>query len=289
MQKNYFLLLLISFSTSCLAQRDPCNPTGESYNNVPGDTTIVLPSGSEITFNRCEYFDIRDCIKIVEITDTADLRASGLPMYDSRGQVLLTCGMISVSLSDCGKSCFEVPIKIRVKIRFEDCSGETPGVPNLYTGGSGSWIEVEKNKSKIVTVNNIKYIEFESNCSVMINCDVPKRARKVKIIAPKGNKIEQVRIGRNCPLFYADDHFLKLKRKQKVKMLCGNPANTSIQARLVNSEGNKKFTPQEKLSALKTGKRKIPCKATKRTFLGRLFDWKKRNKGDIFKKYYLPA
>lgn len=287
LMKKLFCFLCVAFFIKSYGQDNPCDRKGVPYSSLPQDTTITLPSGTSFTFNRCEFFDLRDCIEIFEIIDTAGLNARNLTMYDSRGNALLTCGMVSLQLKNCDKTCFEVPVKVRVRIRFQDCSGTINGVPNLYTSNGGRWQQVEKGKAKIVTENNIRYFEFFTNCGVSINCDVPKKGRKVKFIAPKGNKIEQLRVGTNCPLFFYDELLSNPKRRTKVRLFCILPENTTAQAKLSAASSEIILTPQRKLSDLRHGNKRLQCKKEPLSFFQGLFSWLKRGKGNFHKKYYL--
>jgi len=286
--KKLICFWLIAFFIKSNAQDNPCNTKGLPYSSFPQDTTIILPSGTKITFNRCEFFDLRDCLEIIEITDTVDLNAEGLTMYDSRGNALLTCGMISVKLKNCDKSCFDVPIKIKMRIRFQDCSAsDTSGIPNLYIGNGGTWQRVEKDKTKLITENNQRYLEFVSKCAVVLNCDVPKRGRKVKFIAPRGKKIEQLRLGTNCPLFYSDEKPVKPKRRVKMRLICVRPEATKVQALMRGPNDSLTTTGPQILSQLKHGTSRVDCKKLSRSWFRNLFNWLKRGEGKYHKKYYL--
>jgi hypothetical protein len=132
-------------------------------------------------------------------------------------------------------------------------------------------------------------LEFNLPCPGTINCDIPLLGRKVKFIAPKGHKIERLRVGKNCPLFYMDAPLSKPKRKHKVRMLCLGTDNTELQAVLNTGDGQQHRTPFLKLKNLKTGGKQVNCKEPKRSFFSRIFTWGKKTKGDLFNKYYLPA
>lgn len=288
--KRFLITLATTFVIINLnAQKNPCERAGIPYSSLPGDTTITLPSGSTITFNRCEFFDLRGCLEIKEINDTSGLREAGLSMTDENGTPLLTCGMLSVSLKDCGKTCFEVPIKIKIRIKFEDCNGTTNSVPNIFIANGSVWSQQPEEKIKRVTENNVKFLEIFSNCSVVINCDVKKPGRKVKFIAPKGIKIESIRIGRNCPLFYSDSKFSKSKRKQKAKIYCGEPDKTTVQAVLIDKQNKKATTNQKIMSEMRSGIAKIKCADPKKGFFRRFFDWRYKPKSNTHKKYFLNA
>lgn len=290
MNKRKLLILPVLFAVyfQAEAQKNPCNPTGAPYKSLPGDTTIKLPSGSTVTMNRCEFFDLRDCLEIVEITNAEDLQREGLNMYDKDGNILITCGMIKVDLKNCGKKCFEVPIKLKIKVRFQDCSGVTDAIPRIYLNNGGGWEEPTDKKGKVTPVNNDRFIEFETNCAVFINCDVPKKGRKAKFIAPKGNKVHQFRLGINCPLFYYDENPSVPKRKIKVRLLCVDPARMMIQTVQTNRNNDSVGTGPVSLSTLKHGKSRMGCKRPKRSFFNTLFGWLSPSKGRVHKRYFLP-
>jgi len=279
--KKLSCVLLILFCMKSNGQDNPCNTKGVPYSSLPQDTTIILPSGSKITFNRCEFFDLRDCLEIIEITDTADLNAAGLRMYDRGGNALLTCGMLSVKLKNCDKTCFDVPIKIKVKIRFQDCTGtDFNEIPYLYIGSAGAWQKVDKDKTKVITENDERYFEFITKCPVTLNCDKPKRGRKVKFIAPQGQKIKQLRLGTNCPLFFSDEKPEKAKRRLKVRLLCVQPMATRVQALMIGADETLGTTDSRILSQLKHSKRRIHCKKSE-------ISPANRSKRDFHKKYFL--
>lgn len=289
MKKITVLFAALLLTAACYSQRNPCNPEGKPYAQLPGDTTITLPSGTTLTFNRCEFFDLRDCMEITEITDTAGLRRAGMNMYDNRGNLLLTAGMFSISLKDCGKTCFDIPVKVRMRIRLQPCADGSTAIPNLYIGNAGTWEKPADIKSTIAGENDERYMEFTLPCAGVVNCDIPQRGRKVKFIAPEGYKIERLRIGRNCPLFYADDNFIKPKRKHKVRLLCVGTAATELQAVMTDTRGQQIRTPYIKLTTLKNGGKLVNCTEPKRSFFSRIFSWRKKSGGDLDKKYYLPG
>lgn len=286
MKKILLLIILGGISCCAISQVNPCNPTGAPYSSLPGDTTIVLPSGSTITLNRCEFFDIRDCFEVKELVDTADLRRAGLSMYDKKGNVLVSCGMVSVSFKNCDKTCLDVPFKLRIKSWFNDCSKSKSGVPALYKGSGGRWEKLPDSSVRYITQNNQQYLEVTGGCSMTVNCDKPERGRKVKFIAPAGRKIEQLRVGINCPLFYVDEKLVIPKRRYKIWMLCNSPNIIDVQSGQRDSKTDSLITTRNKLSELKGSHKKVSCNEPKRTFLGRLFSWSS-TKGELHKKYYL--
>lgn len=278
-------VLLITVFLKSAAQDNPCNTKGVPYSTFPQDTTIILPSGTKITFNRCEYFDLRDCIQIIEITDTSDLITNNLNMMDRRGNLLVTCGMLMINLKNCDKTCFEVPVKVKVKVRFQECI-QTSANPRFYVNTGSGWDETKKDDTKLITENNERFIEFTVKCPFVMNCDVPVDGQIVKFIAPKGQKVEQVKIGTNCPLFFYKERPDEPKRRVKLRLLCFRGDATIVQATL-SSAGSQSETGPQKLSALQHGKNRISCNLEKRSFFQKMFGWLgKKKHGEVYKKYY---
>jgi hypothetical protein len=288
--RKFSLLLACGYMGLLIhAQTNPCNPDGKSYSQFPADTTIMLSSGTTITFNRCEFFDVRDCLQIMEITDPQQLMRENVNMYDKDGNILITCGMIKIDMKDCGKECFEVPVKIRIRVRFPDCRDQPNTVPNLYFNSGNGWSEPKGTAASIITINNIRYLEFTTACPVkLINCDSPKKGRKVKFIAPKGNKVSRIRTGITCPLFYSDEKFVP-KRKVKMRLLCSDPERSMLQSVQLSPGGDSIVTKATKLATLKHGRGRVNCKEPKRSIFGRLFGWLSPERGQYYRRYYLPS
>lgn len=284
---NIFISLCFLFLYSSINGQTPCDRNGSPYSGIPGDTTIVLPGGTSITMNRCEFFDKRDCLEIIEITEPSQLQTAGINMYDERGNILITCGMIKIGLKDCGSPCFEVPIKVKLNIRFMDCSQMKSTIPNLYFNNGAGWVLQKDSKPEIQRENGNNFMYFETKCPIFINCDVPKKGRKTKFIAPKGSKIARIRLGISCPLFYTDEKISGPRRRAKLRLLCVNPSAAIIQGLMIDEKGDTVQTDQRKLSELKHGKGRMNCNKVGRGFFDFLFGWMSPGKGEFRKKYYL--
>jgi hypothetical protein len=70
-QKNRRVDLLISFqpleSQDTIVQQDKCKK----------DTTIILPQGTQLTFNLCEYNEIKSCLEITETNNSQSILVNG--------------------------------------------------------------------------------------------------------------------------------------------------------------------------------------------------------------------
>src|SRR6188474_563605 len=164
MKKIIFSLILMLIIVEGNSQNNPCNTRGVPYSSIPGDTTVVLKSGTTLTFNRCEFFDIKDCIEIKDIETPEDMERERLQMFDDEGNMLLSYGMIVINLDSCNKKIFEVPVKFRMKINNKlSCFDTIKATPLLFVNGSSGWTVPKNITSRIITINGEKYIEFETN------------------------------------------------------------------------------------------------------------------------------
>src|SRR6185436_9582684 len=144
MKKLFWFLFIVFFIKS--NGQDPCNTKGVPYSLLPQDTTITLPHGTQLTFNRCEYFDLRECLEITEAYDVESIRRQNLTTLDRNGNVLLSAGMFCIKLiGDCSpKPCFEVPVKVRMPmpgLSSNGCAKCGRGTFRLYRSRDGIWAD----------------------------------------------------------------------------------------------------------------------------------------------------
>jgi hypothetical protein len=287
---SFLFIVLIVFKGN--GQKNPCNDAGVPYSSLPGDTTIVLKSGTTLTFNRCEFFDVKDCIEIKDIETPEDMERERLEMYDDRGNQLLSYGMIVIQMDSCIKKIFEVPVKFRMKIgKALACVDTVTVVPLLFLNGSSGWARPKDIKSRVVTINGEKYVEFETRTPVGAwNLDVLKNGRPVKFIAPKGYTIVRVKIGVGCPLFFVDEYPYKDRRSVKIKLRCANPARVFVDYTIYNRNKDTSLIKRKTfLDFVKHGNSRLKCTVPKQTFFGRMFDWTRKSRGELRRKYYLFA
>lgn len=258
--KLFYLLLLFTAPNISFAQKNPCSTDIQNfdYKSAPQDTTITLPNGTELTFNRCEFFDIRDCIEYHEIRTLEDAQQNNLTTQDSSGNPLLTGGMITVSFqsADCGKSRLEVPVRIRIPLLDNKCAMKDPNF-NLYEANTaGNW-KLTGTPSRVVTINGKKYLEFFTSTGGKFNADTPLPAIKIKFKSKNGILLDSVRLSAGCPVI--SFKFGRNKRKHIVrgKIYCANPY--SIKVEIKGTKDGKEYIDSMPLSALKAKYKKTKC------------------------------
>jgi hypothetical protein len=272
------------------------------------DTTIILKNGTELVFNRCEYNEIKECLEIKSIRTTEELIESNLGLTTDDNIPLITCGMISICLSNCGiqKTCFDYPVKVRFPFPSDNeeclpCEKRVARVFNL--NGSGTWTGANRRQEKIsiVKVGKQKYYQMEVKCPdcSFKNCDcprcdkLPKKERrkvcpKVKLKLPYRYQLIGANIFVDCPptiLYFTPDitKFIIRKNIAKTETKCYK-GDHKIQVLAIDRKGD---TVQIKLSPLANIKHKIlfsHCKLDERDnqkALG-LFPAKKRA---FYRKY----
>jgi hypothetical protein len=134
------------------------------------DTTVILPAGTMLTFNKCEYLARRDCLNFNEIFDPEAARAAGLNTTDNRLNPLVSGGMLDLSARNgCTESCFQQPVKTRIPVP-DNIS--VPSAFNFYEidPRSGRWTQ-NKLKVAIVVIDGQQYFEFMAFCPAKINMD----------------------------------------------------------------------------------------------------------------------
>jgi len=280
-------LVLIIGVASSWAQKNPCNPTGLPYTSLPGDTTVILPHGTRLTFNRCEYFDIRDCLDLTEAYDIESMRRQNLTTLDQNGNVLLSAGMFCMKLTgDCdAKPCFEVPVKIAMPLpnpSGNNCGRCQRGTFRLYNSSTGIWSDSSNNNFKITEINGQTWIEFTAPCANICfnaDCCMDLHAGKTKVKVKNIGKLESVEMTIECPVGVLK-YFPKKGRKKVIARLpCFESSTIKISAKGEDKAGNIVSSPEQPIRELKHSRGKRKCEADK---MG-----KKTREGRFYKKYII--
>lgn len=229
MSNKIFVAVLLLVPCFLLAQKSPCD-SAKSNNAFPADTTIILSNGTQLTFNRCDFFDIRNCVEYKEIRTVKDLQASGLSTLDNEGNVLLSCGMFIMDFSsgNCGVKCLNHPVKIRIPMLFYACASSTLANRLYVSDDSGNWKPLNSPYQEVTLADGKKYFEFYSTCGGKFNCDKKLHYSIVKFKARSGKRLDKLNVSSNCPLLNMD--FTTSRRKNIIyaKIPCVNPDSLMI-------------------------------------------------------------
>lgn len=284
-----FILLLL-YKQTLYSQINPCDRTTSNvpYSSIKYDTTIVLKNGTLLTFNRCEYFDVKDCLDIKEALSIEEITNENFSTLDDKGNFLLTGGMLNITLQkECnGKTCFDVPVKIRMPIRVQACEGCKRNGLRLYVANGNYWVDSTSKQLKIIDINGNKYGEFELTCAnTGYNFDCKMYTTKVKFKAKHIAQFDKLTILSKCPVGVAY-YYPNGRKKVKAKLPCFNADSVKIIATGIDKDGNVvKF--EKNLAQLKHGRLMKKCKKTYGSFFSRFLALFGTRKGILYKKYLI--
>jgi hypothetical protein len=283
--KKYLFAIQIIFSFTVSAQKSPCNPLGLPYTTVPGDTTITLPHGTQLTFNRCEYFDIRECLELIEAYDITSIREQNLTTLDRNGNALLSAGMFCIRMTgDCAsRPCFEVPVKIRMPLpgsSSNSCGKCETGTFRLYNSSDGFWSDSSNNKFKIIDSAGRSWIEFKAYCgNICYNADCKLKTGKTKIKVKGMARLDTVEISMQCPVGVLKFTPKKGGKKVIVNLPCYETGAARILAKGYDASGSPVYFPESPVKDMKHSHGMRKCKSKE---MG-----KKTRSGSFYKKYIL--
>jgi hypothetical protein len=244
MKKITLLLFLFTVNFILLAQKTPCNTdVNINYSKEKSDTTITLQNGAQLTFNRCEFFDIKDCLVYTEIKTVKDLQANGLTTMDSDGNLLLSCGMFKIDFNkgECTKPCLDVPVRVRVPLFNSPCASSTDRRRMYKAMPNGKWEDLKKEATIFTDVNGKQFSEFYMKCGAGINCDQKIKYTMVKFKAKKVKRLLSLNLSSNCPLINVDFETGRRKRIIFAKVPCMIADSLTIKVEAIDKEGNKMY------------------------------------------------
>lgn len=136
----------------------------EIIDTCKGDTLITLENGMLLKFDKCNFTKYKNCISVKTISNAQELRASGLNMYDDKGNALISKGMFKLEWDPKCGSCTDFTAKW---LMTED--DYKKGKYNFYdyNTSSGDWSELPRKTIKKVRINNKNYYEVELTCADM--------------------------------------------------------------------------------------------------------------------------
>ncbi len=287
--KKFALLFIYCISALVLnAQKNPCNTdVNIDYTKEKADTTITLTNGTQLTFNRCEFFDVRYCLAFTEIRTVQDLQSNGLTTMDSDGNMLLSCGMFTINFNkgDCTKPCLDVPVRIRIPLLTSKCAGsKTPR--RMYKATlNGKWEDL-KTEAKIIEIDGITYSEFYMKCGGGINCDQRLSTIRVKFKAKHIKKLTSLNLSSNCPLINADFETGRRKNIIYAKVPCMLADSIVIKVKGEDKNGNT-VTLSKKLSECRPKYKVTLCNPISRKIMRNILGFFKVRERNIYRKYII--
>jgi hypothetical protein len=288
MKKNILLLAFCITSFIVSAQKNPCNTDiNIDYTKEKSDTTITLQNGTKLTFNRCEFFDVRYCLAFTEIRTVQDLQSNGLTTMDSDGNVLLSCGMFKIDFNkgDCSKECLDVPVRVRIPLFTSKCIGSNRPRRMYKAITNGKWEDL-KSEAKIIEIDGIKYSEFYMKCGGGVNCDQRLNTIVVKFKSKNIKKLTNINLSANCPLLNL--YFEPGRRKNIIyaKVPCMIADSLTIKVEGKDKDGNY-VSLTKKLSECRPKYKVTECAPISRKILRNILGLFKVRERNIYRKYII--
>jgi hypothetical protein len=275
MHKNFILLFVLFISNVLMAQTNPCDTDIKNYDYKKDntDTTITLKNGTQLTFNRCEFFDIRDCIEYREIRTLQDLQETGTTTMDNNGNVLLTCGMFKMKFNggDCTNECLQVSVKVRLPMLSNPCLGSADS-NRLYKRNDNA--------------NGKRYFEFYTKCGGGYNCDKKLATTIIKFKSKKIRHLLTLNLTANCPILNL--HFTSGRRNNIIyaKVPCLTPDSVILKFEGRDKDGNT-ATITKRLSECQPKFKPTKCKPISQKLVRNIIGLFRTRERNIYGKYII--
>lgn len=290
MKTTFLFLLLLLLYTGLSAQRNPCNSdiANFDYRSAPADTTIILQNGTTLTFNRCEFFDIKDCAMFKEVRNLTDITQSGFSTQDKDGNVLLTSGMVVINFNaeeGCGKSCLTVPVRVRIPMLISTCASAS-SLNRLYRVLPGGRWELMPNAVREFTdASGRRFFEFFTTCGGAYNCDKLYPKIKVKFKA-KHLKNLSIAVTSGCPPSNLNYSYKNRKNIVRAKLFCLHADSINVQVTGTNKNGERiNFT--KPLSSFGTNYKPAGCPMVSPKIMRKVFGIFTYRERRIYRKYII--
>jgi hypothetical protein len=240
------------------------------------DTTIVLPQGTRLVFNRCEYLRLKPCLSFEEALSARSAMAMGLTTQDTLGRTLESCGMIRITLAKgcTPDTCFLHPVLVKTPVPAPDCNS-CASPPTLYEITQIlRWRSATRESPKITIVKDKgkEYYQYEMRCpSGWKNCDCLAYTKRVKYKAPRGYKISSATLSFECPMIVLQAKPHPEKRPNVVRLYPPCPGVAPYYSvKMISPAGDLITVESQPLAKLK-GRRPVrTCNSGKLKRIGRV-------------------
>ena len=258
-----------------------------------GDTLIILPQGTQLIFNRCEYKRLKDCIEFIETNNSDAIISRGFSLMDTSGLAISSCGMLRINLRPgcTDKECFETPVKVLMPAPKEkecDYCGRNARVWSVASGGGWEQGKGNENDIKIINIRGEKFYQMQLYCPNMWkNCDcILPTGPRVKIKAPSGYKILELKVVSDCPttVIALQTGMRKNVAKGRIPCLVGEKYIVAV---LEDPSGQAFAMPKKPLEDLKKRTFLSICRKIKGENIGLRLGFIPIPKRNMYRKYLL--
>lgn len=200
------------------------------------DTVLFFPQGLEVKMNICDYHKKKDYFGIDATISIDSLKNSDLSTYDSKGNPLITGGMMCFRNSQID-TCFDKPVVFRIKL--DSCSRNIDfQLWNIER--NGRWIEDKQTNLRKIKIGKDVFLEFQLKCiknGLCKNFDRKSCAKKIKFKIGNGLKITELRFVSECPNFATSERNIHSKSVSFwIPCGCKNDDKQFIKVKAINKK-----------------------------------------------------
>jgi hypothetical protein len=257
------------------------------------DTTIILPQGTHIVFNRLEYLELKDCIEITEANNAQAILNNGLSLMTVNNIPLVSCGMIKIELKkNCTDiMCLKYPIKVQFPVPENSECDYCKRSASVWFSSPKGWLGTNNNRInriKIIKKHNKKFYQLQIQCpETWINCyciSVKGCKRKLKIKRPY--EIVKVKVAIDCPTVVYNLKPEGRKNVVKYGIPCWTGEKT-IMATIVNKQGDTLLLEQQPLNDLPKQTFLSKCEKNKKVIIGKRLGIFPVYQREMYRKYII--
>lgn len=257
----------------------PIDSTKIEKPTLSGDTLLIV-NGTHILISKKDFEKYKGCLKIKPILTGEDAIDANLSTITTDNDLLVSCGMVEITLKEPCEGCFDKPLKVRFPVSNPQC--DVCRQRRVYNiAANGRWSEEPGRKIRKVRIDGQYFYEMIIECPSKKNCDCKQKpSRKIKFKLPRKYKFEKLNLTCDCPLMIYD--FAVKKRKAKGGIPCiAKDRALFLYFEAIDANGN---TFEGAKIPVKDLKHSIWKRCTKR-FLGMGFWYFRKSKSKIYTKY----
>lgn len=255
------------------------------------DTVIILPQGTQLVFNTCEYLSVKDCLDFKEANHVNDILFNNMSLMDTGGIPIQSCGMLRLSMKpNCNKKCFDTRVKVRFPYVMPGRSACEACAKNaqLYDiNNNGLWAQsIDKSTPmKMLTIGGKIFYQFELICpDNWKNCDCKTPVNPVTFKTRKGYSIVSIKIISECPITIVDVKPGKNATIAHTNIPCWE-MEKYVEGTFLNKAGDTLLLPKQPLNNLPKRIWHSSCAKIKGQIIGRWLGIFPIAKRAVYRKY----